>query len=105
MLTGTFIPFGIWARTLATILGFQENLGKWQPSLLNSLRAARLQGLRPVSYAKTMDPHMHILTKWAKQTKSNPELQCTLWGTFNLKLVFVRITLEDRGPKIKQNEW
>ena len=48
---------------------------------------------------------MHILTKWAKQIKSNPELQCTLWGTFNLKLIFVRITLEDRGPKIKQNEW
>ena len=47
-------------------------------------------------------PTGSFLTKQAKQTKSNPELQWPLWGTFDLpKHVFLKIKLEDHGSKIK----
>ena len=49
---------------------------------------------------------MHILTKCAKVTKSSPELQWLLQGTFDLpKFIFLKTKLEDYSFKIKQNKW
>ena len=104
-----FIPFGIWARTPATFLGFQENVRKRDPGHLNALRAALPQGLWQVHVWKLwtltcsflFPLTCSFLTKWAEPTKSNPELSWPLQGTFNLpKLVFLKIKLENCGSKI-----
>ena len=81
-----FIPFGIWSRTPATFLGFQ-NSGKRDPGHPNSeggppsgapagpcLKAWTLTGSPPATCS--------FFIKWAKQTKSNLELRWPLQGTF-----------------------